>query len=826
MKSRIIKRKNSVAWLLRAVSSSTLVVVSAPMGYGKTTVAHEFSACAKKTTYFYSLPSDSSDTDSLWDSLWRAMEAQGMEEAPLLRRMGFPHNPLQIQQAIDILENASPAIFILDDYHHCSAQGMNSFIETAVRNGMGGSCFLLFSRTRPSMELDELQVKGLAVLYDQTLLAFSPAEAKEFFFLNGVLDESAADHAWDYSEGWAAALWLCLRNSQRSGSQPPSGDVDSLLDRVVFSVYSPEDRRFLLHLSLLDSFTAAEAAAVTMDSDAVRRLTRIRTKNAFISRDGTRRRYRFHSIFRDFLQSRFKASHRNHADLYRRIAECHAARKEYMASYRFLVKAGREKDQVRLLDLLLEQNSEIMTDSRWEEIHAAVQTIPWRVRLRNPFGYLAYLWLYINLHSHDLDEAMIYEAAEKFRNAKNIPGGIKKRLAGEMEFIYAALAMNNVSAIHKHYKKARELLSGPTFLPCDRLSWTYCSPHLTFPIIQEAGEYDNIVSLLQDLWEDFSVLTGGVGTAVHLVALAERQFERGEFDETERLLSDLDALANKRERLTLFLLAQFLRSRLLLAQGKAQEGAGRLLALTPMIEKTDMFEHIMFHDLALGYILGCMGRTDNVPRWIADGNVYEQPYGTKQIQSFILSVYGKTLLARGDYNGLAAMLDTNSDDLGSLRSLFGRIHRKVFEAILARRRYGLDGAMPFIQEAIDLSRNDDIVTPFVEYGDTLLPLLRRLKRGMPADPHLENIYSRCNRAVRFSRENRSYKKSLLTTKERNIMRLIEQGKTTPGIALTLGVAESTVKSTLSLVYAKLGVGSRIEAAKHFRTIYGRRNTLK
>ncbi len=822
MNCQLLRRK-IVRRLLQAIAEYRLAVVSAPMGYGKTTIARQFAEAEKKTTYFFAIPAESEDADSLWDALWREMAERGMPGAVALRRGGFPKNSLQARSAVDILAASAPAVLILDDYHNCRDADMTAFVETLIRHDEGGLRLLLLSRTLPDMGLEELQVKEMAVVYDQELLAFSETETKEYFFLNGVDDNDLAQSAWKYSEGWITALWLCLRSSQVGGDMPPAGDIESALGRVVYASYSRAEQELLMQLSVLDYFSSGEAAALTLDRNARQRIHRIRNKNAFLIHDVVRHRYQFHSIFQAFLQKRLEASPTlNTPSLLRRAAECHAARREFMAAYRLLVRAGREEDKERLLEILASLGGERMSDLQWEELHVAVQAIPWRVRLRQPLGYLAYVWQYIEMAGESFDFRTLREAERRFNAAENIAAGMKRRLAGEIEFIRGCLAFNDYDLVTWHYVRAHELLAGPSFIFYKRASWSFGSPSPNFVGHRTPGRFSQLKTEMKKHREKFVAVTGGSGTGGDLAVEADYHLERGEFPEAERLLTDVGELIDGRENITTHLIASFSRARLLAAKGRGTEAVALLRDAAPGIEDEDMFEQILCRDLALGYVLACLGRTDGLPRWLADGDVHGSPYGVVQLQSLSRTIYGKILLARDDYHGLAELVESSPDGFGPLPTPFSTIHVRIFQAILARRRRDTAVALDILGKALELSRPDGIVLCYAEYGDRLLPLLRSLRRTRSDDGHLRAIAALTERVVRSPDGNR-FRKTLLTPREKKILQLVSLGKTNPGIAHSLRVTEVTVKKTLSHAYVKLGANNRAEAASRFEALYGRKN---
>ncbi|MCC8165743.1 MAG: AAA family ATPase [Planctomycetes bacterium] len=245
--------------LNNAVDARFLTTVSAPAGYGKTTLAQKLRGSNGRRRFYFAVPAGIGDRTQWWDSLVASLAKQGLETAPALRRMGFPHNESITMRVIDHLRTLSPPIMlILDDYQNFTDDVLNTFWENLVRAAPGEDRVVIFSRVKPGLDQDSLEQAKLATAYDQELLKFSKDEAVAFFFLNGVPDRATALRAWRYSEGWATALWLYLRNGTAAEKPMPTADVSVLLDEAVFATCSAEDRQLLLQMSVIDSFAENE----------------------------------------------------------------------------------------------------------------------------------------------------------------------------------------------------------------------------------------------------------------------------------------------------------------------------------------------------------------------------------------------------------------------------------------------------------------------------------------------------------------------------------------------------------------------------------------
>ncbi len=816
------KRKQVLQWLRQAVSAFRLVVVTAPPGYGKTALARAFTDELNVKTYYFSPSGVVSDPDHLWEMLWTELEGQGLAVAPTLRRLAVPNEALRMETVLEVLGTVSSALLVFDEYQDYSFPFMDSLVEKLAGARQTGPSVAVFSRSHPEMNLEEMQVKGRAAVFNHSLLAFSEAEAREFFQINGIMDPALSRAAWADSEGWIAALRLCLAHYRRGEGVFPEGDFQPLLDDALLACCTEKERDFLRQISLLDIFTAAEVATLTGDRRARRRLYLLWRKNAFITFEPIHRTYRVHRLVKRYVENSLAEAGPDAAtSLFRRAAECHAARRNFMPAYRLLVKAGRDEDILRLLALLAEQGGERTADCDWRELSSIMAAIPWRLRRLNPAGYMAYLWLYCTAGDGYADGEALREAWTEFVTAELVPPHIRRRIKGELQFLRGFLHFPSLHLLARHHFRAYRLLDGRPFLASKRLSWSFSSPHLSFVYHHHPGEFHRLPELLGQHWEKVVKMTEGAAVGLQLASSAEYHLERGELKEAGGLVRDLEGLVSKRDHVNSFLIASFCRARLLLAEGRHEEAKRQIVDSAPDGAGAGMFEHGQCHDLALGYILATTGDHRHLPEWLAEGNVHGPPYGAAHIRPFSMTVYGKILLARGDYDGLAGLVRHSPDGFEPFATIWSDIHIHVFTAILAYNRRDTEAALQALGAAVELSRPDGIVLSIAEYGERLLPLLRRLRRLHPGDAHLGKIASLGDRIVRGVDGNKNYKKSFLTTREKKIMRLAAKGKTTVAIADALGVAPVTVKKALSQIYGKLDAHNRADATRLFEKLYAR-----
>ncbi|MDL2271946.1 LuxR C-terminal-related transcriptional regulator [Desulfovibrio sp. OttesenSCG-928-I05] len=347
---------------------------------------------------------------------------------------------------------------------------------------------------------------------------------------------------------------------------------------------------------------------------------------------------------------------------------------------------------------------------------------------------------------------------------------------------------------------------------------------MSFITVRKPDEFDQLIAHAEQNLRLYHTLSGGYGKSADKAARAEYWLERGEFTSAETLLSEIlrgcSVGRNKEKNITTSLVARFSLARLYAASGRQEEAALMLETMRSQISGTDAIMHVDCVELAEGYIHAVCGNLKGIPQWLREGRVLEPPHALQpQVFGFSLTIYGKALMLQEEWHLLAHVAEKIPDSTPQ-ECLFARIHSAILHSVAAWHISGQDKALSLLREALDLSRPDCIILSLAEYGRYILPLLRLLKRKESGNEHLEEIETLAKRITAISSMASNNKNGLLTPREKELLRLVAQGKSNPVIAKNLGISNDTVKEHLSRAYAKLGVTGRMEAARRFTELFG------
>lgn len=832
---QIIPRKHSTRILQSAVLDHPLVVLVAPVGYGKTMAARalmqalgdpahdaksDFEAPAKHKRFYkcryLPVSPDETAVSYLWERQSALLTSMGSPLGALMRRSPFPLDSAQRAWGLEqlrLLTAEQPLLMVVDDYQYADFPEYNAHLERLVRAAVPNLRILLLSRTRPDIPLEELRLKNLCAVFDQSLLAFNKPDAVRFFKANGIPDPAVAHRAWQISEGWGAALWLAAQGYLRSGTLSPISEMHNLLDRAVFQQYRDTDQRLLLQLSILDSFTAEQAAYISDTNDAADRLATLCEGNAFLhytERSG----YRMHSLLRSLCSALLAAAPASTVDkpsLFRRAGEWCLQKDDPVGGVHFFAKAGRDEDYERILDCYEKPESRKYIEVDPEGIAAVGLRIPPRVRLRKPVGYISFLYSYA-IRVDKQEGLRRIDEAEKVFAGETFSAETTSRILGHIAFARGVLAFNDYTKIFALMGEARAHITDPVAMSHQKLIWTLGSPHAGFLYLTKPGGYEHLVGAGERGWPDYYALSNGCGLGGATLMHAEFLLETGMLDKVEAKALQAIQEAAMREQTSVMLAATLTLARLRLAQKRGDAALALFGARELEVRKV---EHSLLEnafDLALGYINTCLGRLAELPGWLRNGEVDTLPLRNAGM-AFAYIVQGKALLLQQQYIELLALTKYMRQAYSRYEYLLGFLHSYILEAIAVWHTSGIEGAAPLLQKALELARPDNVYLLFAEYGKDIEPILRLMPSNELRDPFLKNLLKQAGTYGRMSEVAipKEIKDKKLTLREKKMLDLVGKGKNNFEIAQHFSVKRVTVTKALGNVYRKLGVKNRAQA---------------
>jgi LuxR family maltose regulon positive regulatory protein len=321
LRRRLITRPRLSERLSRG-RESKLTLVSAPAGFGKTTLLAEWLAAdpaSERATAWLSLDPSDNQAASFWPYLIAALRTVVAEVgATALSLLGSPQEPITAVLATllnDLSALPNDVVLVLDDYHVIDAHDIQDGMAFLMDHLPPRLHLVITTRADPALPLARLRARGELVEIRAADLRFTPEEAAAYLNESMGLDLAARDVAAleVRTEGWIAALQLAALSIQGRDDVAGfiagfAGDDRYIVDYLVEEVLhrqSEQVRSFLLDTSILDRLTGPLCDAVTGQAGGKAMLVALDRGNLLlVPLDDRRRWYRYHQLFADVLRAR------------------------------------------------------------------------------------------------------------------------------------------------------------------------------------------------------------------------------------------------------------------------------------------------------------------------------------------------------------------------------------------------------------------------------------------------------------------------------------------------------------------------------------------
>jgi LuxR family maltose regulon positive regulatory protein len=339
----LVPRPRLVSQFENAIAQrQRLILVAAPAGFGKTTAVAEWVHSAGHRAVAWLALDDADNQLNLFLAyLIAALETLqprvGAEAWALLRgHAARPPTQAILTSLLNALAtSAGEIILALDDYHAITLPAIHEAITFLLDRMPPYMHIILATRADPPLPLARLRARGQLAEVRAADLRFTREEAAYLFeqVHRIALPSDIVTTLESRTEGWATGLQLAALSLQQQDATHIStflvefsGSHTYVFDYLVDEVFQAQPdhvRRFLVQTSILERLCGPLSAAVTGYNDAQTVLERLDRANLFLMPlDTSRRWYRYHPLFRDFLHEQLErgVEAADRALLYRRAS--------------------------------------------------------------------------------------------------------------------------------------------------------------------------------------------------------------------------------------------------------------------------------------------------------------------------------------------------------------------------------------------------------------------------------------------------------------------------------------------------------------------------
>jgi LuxR family transcriptional regulator, maltose regulon positive regulatory protein len=839
-----------------------VTLVSAPAGFGKTSAvvaALPSEAAGAVAVAWIGLDERDDDPQRFFRLIGTALQRAIGHGAELERGLTAPQPPPARTLLTPLLnamgEAGVQALLCLDDLHLVADPSVFEELAYLIEHAPPGLRVWIVTRADPPLPLHRWRARGqlLEVRVDDLRLRTDETSALLANELGRPVGEATVAAVQRATEGWAAGVRLAALALQSAAASDERALVARLevgegfaleyLAEEVLARLSAPAAAFLLDAAAFDAFTPELVDAARGTVDARERIDDARTRGLFLQsapappgapRGGTW--WRFHRLWRALLQGRGRAAEpgRERA-LQRRAADWFAAHGATETALAYALAAEDGERAARLLD---EAAYGLVMDGRARFVEAALERLSVEERARAPRARLAYGWAlllrgrYADLAavlaglSGDADalsasdraqltalravmadtRAQAEEAMALAREALAAApaGDAVTRTAAQMALAGAHRELGDSGAAIAAYERALPLCRAAGLAVPEGLA----RAHLGMLYVQR-GQLRKATSVTQPLAE----ASGHPAAAAALSSRCSALLEQDEREDVRRALPSVMALAERSGHPAVRASVHLVASRLHRADGdlaRAREALEAALAQAESGVPAWMGALVAVGAAEASLADGDVGAAE-AHLQVAEGSGDRVPAAAA-----LVLARARLRLRRGAPEDVAAALAATralADAEGPGEGV--RIAALVLQALAQAAAGDTRAAQATLARAVRRAEREGFVRTFVEAGPACAALLAGV--GHPYAARLRAAFPP-DELAGVGAPDAGTEASGPTERERDVLRALASGRTYGWVADELGVSVNTVRFHVKNLYAKLEVGTRLEAVDRARQL--------
>jgi len=835
-------RRSRLLELVDDAVRAPLTVVAAPAGSGKTALLSGWVAERAGPTAWLSLDETDRDPVQLWTGLIAAVDTlvpDCSEQAlRLLRRPGALLDAVSTLLGDLDCAGRPLGVLIVDNVHLVDEDDMvAASLEQFLRHLPSCLHVVLVSRRRPRLPVDRLRARGLLAEVHFAELKFSPGEARALLSrLAPSLEADRVEAAASHAAGWAAGLQLAALAARSAraldGLEGPPGEDDLLVsDYVMHEVLADEARELvdvLLDVSVVDWLNSSLARALTGREDAGELLMRAEERGLFVTRLGTVGWFDMHALVRSTLVAELARRSPSHcAELHARAARWFEEADEVPLALEHWLLAGRPRDSLRLLAA---RSAQLYDSGREATIARTIANIPPGVAAADVEAMVEFAWCHVLL-----DRRRFVEMVGELTWWASAANGLDETVRGRLSVLRSIAATMNgdwAAGAELARRALSELGENWSRDPLGRFGWSMIARDVA----------------LSERWDDSS---GEVREAE--LALSQDRERRLAFEGTRALgealagrpVDTLRVAAGVRHSAGVTNMT-ILRGELSIAEALAHRELGdRPRATAELVTLVEANVEPVPYCRILAALELAQVRLD-------EGELDEARLAFDQAEELVegdspgpggrewLARVGTLLaLSEGDIGQARRWADQDRDPfwggvsaarvtlaegnraaaLAALDAAVPRCprHDVVRELLRARALETYEEATKCVIAALDRATSvgllQTVASEVVEMPDLVEHAAWRLPK-----PWLERLRRASVRGRKGGLPAQHELAELLTDRERDVLRFLPSRLTLREIAAELHVSVNTLKFHLKVIYRKVGVRSRTEAAEIARAM--------
>ncbi len=847
-----------------------LVLISAPAGFGKTTLALQWLEERKKRTAWYALEEGDNDPHIFWTYFISALQKvePGLGEFALENiRAGaispepHPDHSLLVSLLNEMDKLDQPLYIVLDDYQVIEDKSIQDSLYFLVDNLPGQIQLIITSRFDPPWPLARWRARGQLVEIRAERLRLNREEIKDFLAYHGLEEINQEDlrRLARGTEGWISSLQLAAFSLQQQEDisafiQNFSGSHRRILNFLTDEVLSLQDlevKKFLYQTSILKTLDPSLCQAVTRRGNSGEILFQLESQNLFLSPvDPEGFRYRYHPLFAELLQKRLEREESHNIPILHERAAHHLEKnRELVEAVEHFLAADLPREALTIIN---QDPDTLWKKAGSHRLARWLARVPRELLQQFPrlFAYRAmFLIIQGNLRAIKpfLDEIKFVQPQEEkekrefegmvalirtyfaiFQNDQRDLVDVSREIGDKLPpektlwHGFAALASGDASSIEGNLEKASEEFelalqlgkqSGQHFATL-LAAWKLGNIRWYRGQLKEAIQLcEEMIQFARDKGLSSIPRTGSI-----LALQAVIQREQNQMEKARENISRAVRICGPEKQI----LGWSLYFHVLIAfSGGNLKQAGKILADMEAIQHENRLPTILADYISFWRARLYLESGDLIlaREYLAAKNITgaETPSFGQENGFMVLA---RLELAENNLEKAAGVLDRMEEHFTASQSRGLRIEILLLKALISARKKDSENALSFITEALSLGEGQNFFRPFLDQGEELIRLLALV----PTHSKFSAFASRLmqsfeGRTPRLGEKTISSSPSTrLSEQELEILQLLARGLSSQDIADSLFLSPGNVRQQVNNIYSQLMVDSREEAVERARKL--------
>ena len=834
---------------LQAIKSS-LVLVCAGAGYGKTSAVRDFTQQIKIDTAWMQLSDRDNVSARFWENFTRALSQTEEPLAHVTGKICFPDTVEKLDHYRALMRHhlePKRRIIVMDDFHFIDDSAILRFTEQFFLNLPPGSSAFLLSRSTPRINTAGLVSRGRVFNVREDDLLFTKNETAQYFRrLNIVLQpgsgypEDTLQEIMQDTEGWAFAINLIARsyrnmpNTQASGKrqdelpvrkQPPyTGYLRTAVKSNIFRLMKTESwdgiperlQNFLIRISLIDHLSVDIITLLAGDDKNL--ICDLEWQCAYVRRDSYINAYMIHPLFLEFLSEK------------QELLSEEQKRRTYAISGEWCDKNGFKVDAISYYEKIGDYKSIVnIFISLPTQIPQDIARYTVTVLERAPASAFDAVLFLVSTHLRSVMCQGLWQKAEELAKSYEtkyllLPEDDPFRISTLASIYYCwgitRGAMNltgDTCDFDQYFKKLDDCFPHPV----DPGILIKLSPGPWVCVTGSArkGAPEEYIGALRRSAAYIEHCFNGLANGEDDLAAGELKFYQGDIGAAETLITRaLDRAKEMRQfeivhRALLYIMriavynGDYRKVELAVERTKAQQG------------EADYSNRFTNYDISLSWYCYILNLPEKVPDWIQ--GIFSPYSYAGFIENFANQLKGRYCYMTRNYPPLLSYIQ----EMRQRESfLFGRLEMMAMEACVHYKMKNNAKACAVLVEAYEMASPNDLLMPFIELGKdmrTLTAFALKEPQCTISESWLETVNRKSSTyAKRQAHVISEYKQAsgmaydiVISQRENEILTDLFHGLSRAEIAIGRGLSINTVKMLIGNIYLKLGAENLADALR-------------